>query len=357
MEQARRARPLTAGFGLLPWIPLLLTACGGQEGGDAGATATRVPVTVTAVRQDTISETITVVGRLVPTPGSVATLSAPTAGIVRTVRVQVGERVAPAAVLLEIDAPELEANAAALEATAQAAERDASRQEALLADGIAARKDVEEKRAAATSARAAADAAHRLLAQTIVRSPIAGGVQRVLVNPGERVDAGAPLAEVVRGGPLDLVATVPQDRLLRLRVGQPAEIREEGAATTVVGVVHAIAPAVDSISNAGTAVIRVPRPDSTLRPGAGATAQVTTGIRAGVLIVPESALVLVGDSLAVFVIGPDSVAHRRAVTVGMRSGGRAQVEGDVHPGDHVAAAGAYGLVEGMRVVPAPAEGK
>ena len=351
----RLARHLP-GLSLFPWIPLALAACGGQESGDESGTATRVPVTIAPVRQDSISEVLTLVGRLVPTPGSVATLSAPTAGTVRIVRVQVGERVRPGTVLIEIEAPELEANAAALEATALAAEQDARRQEALLADGIAARRDVEERLATAASARAAADAARRLLDQTLVRSPIAGGVQRVQVNAGERVESGTPLAEIVRGGPLDLVASVPQDRLGRLQGGTggrgPGRGRHDDCCRS----------GPRDRAGGGFPFQRRHGRDPGRRgprrrsgPGAGATATVTTGVAREALIVPETALVLVGDSMAVFVIGADSVAHRRAVAVGMRRAGRAQVEGDLHLGDQVAATGAYGLAEGMHVLPAAAE--
>jgi multidrug efflux pump subunit AcrA (membrane-fusion protein) len=112
-----------------------------------------------------------------------------------------------------------------------------------------------------------------------------------------------------------------------------------------------MAPAVDSASNAGAVVIRIARAGPGLLPGAGATARVNLGQKSGVLVVPDSALVLVGDVMSVFVIGADSVAHAHPVTVGIRQNGRAEVSGDIKAGDHVATTGAYGLSDGMRVVP------
>ena len=118
---------------------------------------------------------------------------------------------------------------------------------------------------------------------------------------------------------------------------------------------HAIAPAVDSASNAGAVVIRVARTGPGLLPGAGATARVNLGQKSGVLVVPDSALVLVGGVMSVFVVGNDSVAHVYPVTIGVRQKGRAEVSGDLHAGDRVATTGAYGLSDGMRVVPAAAQ--
>jgi HlyD family secretion protein len=75
-------------------------------------------------------------------------------------------------------------------------------------------------------------------------------------------------------------------------------------------------------------------------------------VRPDVLVAPDAALVLVGDSTTVFVVGRDSVVHQRAVTRGLRVAGRSEVTGDVRPGDRVVTTGAFGLQDGMRVVPA-----
>jgi multidrug efflux system membrane fusion protein len=78
---------------------------------------------------------------------------------------------------------------------------------------------------------------------------------------------------------------------------------------------------------------------------------VRLGVRRDVLLAPDSALVLAGDSSVVFVMGPDSIAHLRAVVRGASAGGRTAVTGAIRPGDRVVTTGAFGLQDGMRVVP------
>jgi RND family efflux transporter MFP subunit len=307
-----------------------------------------VPVGTAVVRADTITDQVTVVGRLVPIPGGAALLTAPAAGVVRTIPVQIGEVVAAGQLLVDLDVPELASSARELRAAAEIAERDARRQQELFKDGIASQKQVEEKNANATAAKSAADAAEQLLARARVRSPISGAVQKVAAHPGERVEAGAPLVEVINPGALDLIGATPAAQLGRLKVGQPALVSAEGVSEGRRGLVRAIAPAVDSVTNAGQVVVRVPSPGG-LRAGAGATARITLGTHRNALVVPDSALVLVGDAMSVFVIGPDSVAHVRPVTVGVREGGRVEVSGELQPGDRVATTGSYGLVDGMHV--------
>jgi RND family efflux transporter MFP subunit len=126
---------------------------------------------------------------------------------------------------------------------------------------------------------------------------------------------------------------------------------QEGDTTPFPARISTLAPGVDSLTNAGEVVIRVPNRDGRLLAGAGATARVLIGVEPQALVVPDSALVLVGDSSAVFVVGPDSIVHQRIVTTGVREGGRVVVQGSLKPGDRVVTTGVFGLQDGMRVSP------
>jgi len=333
----------------------LVTACRhGESEEDAGSAGggTRVPVALATITRDSVVEELTLTGRLAARPGGAALLTAPAAGVVRAVRAQVGDRVARGQTLIELDVPELAAEAEQRSSAAAQAEREAARQRRLLADGITSARQAEEADAAARQAASAAAAARDLVARTRVSSPIAGRVQEIVVQPGERVDAGKALVQVIAGDTIDLVAAVPAGSLGRLRVGQPAWIAQEGDSRPHSGWVAALAPGVDSLTGAGEAVLRVPNRDGTLRAGAGAQARVRLGVRRDALVVPDSAIVLQGDSSAVFVVGADSVAHARPVVRGVHQGGRTEVRGNIAPGERVVTTGAFGLQDGMRVAPA-----
>ncbi len=334
-------------------LVVLAMAAGCKRGGgeeDAAGTP-RVEVGTALAATDTVTDVVTLVGRLAPTPGGSALLTAPAPALVKRIEVQVGARVAKGALLMELDAPELETSARSLAAQADIAERDAARQQELLRQGITSQRQADEKAAEATSARAAANAAAALLARARVSSPITGGVQRVPVHQGERVDAGTPLVEVIDGSTLDLLAPVPAGELHRVRAGAPALVTAEGAMSTLPGRVHAVAPAVDSLTNAGQAVIRVANTGGALHPGAGATASVVVGQRHQSIVISDSAIVVVGDSLTVFVVGADSVAKARSVAVGVRRGGRAEILRGLATGERVVVSGAFGLSDGIKVVP------
>jgi membrane fusion protein (multidrug efflux system) len=304
--------------------------------------------------RDSLVEALSLTGRLEPRPGGAALLTAPAAGVVRAVHVQVGDRVPRGGLVAELEVPELAADAEQKATAAAQAEREATRQQQLLRDGITSARQAEEAAANARQASAAAAAAHDLLARTRVRSPLAGRVQEVMVQRGERVDAGRPLVQIVAPDTLDLAVPVPAPDLARLRVGMPADVLQDGDTAAVRGRLAAIAPGVDSLTNAGEAVVRVPNTEGRLHPGATTTARIRLGVRRDVLVAPDSALVLAGDSSVVFVVGDDSVAHQRTVDRGVRAGGRTEVRGDVRSGDRVVTTGAFGLQDGMHVVPAAA---
>jgi membrane fusion protein (multidrug efflux system) len=279
-------------------------------------------------------------------------LTAPAAGIVQELQIEVGQRVHRHQLLMTLDVPELDARSKALAAAAATAQSEATRQKDLLSQGITSQRQYDEAVAAATSAREEAQAARRLNARTRITAPIAGGVQRVAVQPGERVDVGAVLLSIISSDTVDLMAAVPAEELGRIHTGNPAMVSAEGDSTQARGRVRAIAPGVDSATGSGWVVIRIPNPTGLLRPGAGASATIQLGVRKDVLVVPDAALVVVGDSLTVFVVGADSTVSTHTVTVTTRTGGRAEVRSDgLSAGSVVVTQGAYGLENGMHVVP------
>lgn len=328
-----------------------ILACG-RGSAETEAAAARVPVGLGTITRDSMPEALTLTGRLEAQPGGAAMLTAPAAGVVRAIHVQVGDQVRQGSLVAELEVPELVADAAQKGSAAAQAEREAARQQELLADGVTSARQAEEAASNARQTSAADAAARHLLSRTRVRSPLAGRVQEVMVQRGERVDAGRPLARILAPDTLDLSVPVAAADLGRLRSGMPVAVTQDGDTLAVRGRVSGLAPGVDSLTNAGEAVIRVPNRDGRLHPGASAIARIRLGVRADVLTVPDSAIVLAGDSSVVFVVGPDSVAHQRVVERGIRSGGRSEVRGDIRSGDRVVTTGAFGLQDGMRVAPA-----
>lgn len=336
-------------------LALFLPAC--TRGGDPAGAGLEVPVTVAQIRRDSIAVYLEADGRVVPTPDGAAHLTAPADAIVGAVRATFGQRVAAGTTLLILTAPDVEAQAASLHSQALVAAANAERQRQLLAEGIAARRQVEEESAAADALAAQAAAAASLRDRLHVRTPLTGVVSALSVNPGERVAAGQALADVVDPRRIQIVATIPAAQLADLRPGQGATLRVAGSATEYPAIVAQVGATVDSLSNTAQVVVRPRVLAPALRPGVGVTLRIRTLVHRDVLLVPVGALVLVGSAPTIFVVGADSIARARPVTVVARTPEWVEVTGDLHAGDRVVTVGAYGLPDSARVTlradPAP----
>ena len=332
---------------------LLLAACH-PSGSDAPAIP-EVPVTLATVRRDSIVVYLEADGRLISRPEGSALLAAPAEAVVRSVHAQLGARIGAGVVALELDAPDLEAQAASLHAQAAAAAANAERQRQLFAEGISARRQMEESAAEAAALKAQADAAETLRQRTRVRSPLAGVVSQLLVRPGEHVTAGQPLLEVMDPSQVYASATVPAAHLVGLRPGLEAALSLEGTNAKWPARVQSVGATIDSMSNTAQVLLRPRSVDAGLRPGLGVAIRIRLGVHRDVLVVPASALVFVGNTPTLFVVGPDSIARARAVVPGVRSGDMVEVTGDVKAGDRVVALGAYGLPDSARVLPRTAD--
>ena len=124
--------------------------------------------------------------------------------------------------------------------------------------------------------------------------PISGQVVKRFISVGEQVDgtAGEPVAEVANLDKVELAATVPAEVPGQGPDGDDRRGLQFDLADRVLeGEIIALAPAVDSASNAALARIRLANPGQALNIGMFGEARVRIAEHAGALIVPPSAVV------------------------------------------------------------------
>ena len=232
-----------------------------------------------------------------------ARLAAGAPGEVREVLVRVGDRVKKGDLLVEIDPSLATARVRAAKASKQAgaaelerAQRDAERLSGAGPD-IAALAEIERatserKRATAERGRlkAAEAEAHAQLGRHRVRAPFDGVVANRLVDPGDWVDPGVDVIELVDDAGVEVLVSTPPDLVQYLEADDKALLRYKGAAipATIRGVVRAL----DMESR--TVRIRLV-PDETavwLLPGAAIDVLLTIErSEPGAVVIPRDALV------------------------------------------------------------------
>ena len=94
---------------------------------------------------------------------------------------------------------------------------------------------------------------------------------------------------------------------------------------------------------------------SKLKGGMWANLALTLRLRDSAIVVPEPALVNNGDAVTVFIVDEKGAAQVRAVKIGLRLAGKAEILSGIQAGDKVVVEGVQKLFPGASVKPAPAE--
>ena len=149
---------------------------------------------------------------------------------------------------------------------------------------------------------------------------------------------------------MELRAQVSESELRGLHVGSRAQVTPVGGAESFSGEVWQVSPVIDPQTRQGTARIAL-RYNAALRPGGFAAAAIVSGT-SNVPELPNSAIQSDDKGNFVYVVGPDNIVARRAVTVGEVSDSGVAIAAGLAGNERVVqSAGAF-LNAGQTVKPA-----
>ncbi|MBW2212664.1 MAG: efflux RND transporter periplasmic adaptor subunit [Deltaproteobacteria bacterium] len=232
-----------------------------------------------------------------------ARLAAGASGEVRRVLVRVGDYVKRGDLLVEVDPSLAAARVRAASASKQAgsaqlerAQRDAERLSVAGPD-IAAQAEIEQanserKRAGAERGRlkAAEAEARAELGRHRVTAPFDGVVATRHVDPGDWVDPGVEVIELIDDRDVEVLASVPPDVARFLSVGDKATFGH--SSETTAATIRGIVPALDAESRTIRLRLVPDEPTPWLLPGAAVDVVLTIErSEEGALVVPRDALV------------------------------------------------------------------
>lgn len=189
------------------------------------------------------------------------------------------------------------------------------------------------------------------LSYTEIRSPINGVVTDRPLFAGETAAAGTTLITVMDTSALIAKLHVGQMQAQALKLGAAATIAVPGINDPVPAKVSLISPALDPGSTTVEVWLRVENPKGIYKAGTPVHATITGRTLANAMTVPAEAIQTAtdGNSKFVMVIGSDSAAHKKPVTIGVVTKDDVQVTGGIAQQDMVISTGAYGLDEGTKV--------
>lgn len=335
-----------------------------SDGAPADGTKVRFKTKETAglagIRVETVGERqsqaeVIATALIVYDAAKVAEVNARAAGVIRTIRADIGASVDAGAPLCTIESAGVGADQARLSAARsrlRLAEANHARLSTLHEQGIAATKDallaaqeVEAARAELSGAQAALGVIGGLsegASRYTLTAPIAGVVTQRNATIGRLVDTEKVLFEIVDTSTLWAEVDIPEAAVRRVALGASVSVGVDGIdGKEFAGTLSYIAPAVDPHTRTVKGRVALDNPEGLLRGNMFARARITTRGPSQVVVVPRAAVQRAKDAQLVFVRTAEDVFEARRVDVGPGDARVVEVSGRVAPGDEVATDGSF----------------
>jgi len=347
----------------------LAAACGspspnpGGPGGPGGRGP--VPVEILTLAEKPVEQGGEFVGNLRSRRS--VTVQSQVEGFLTRIHVKSGDRVAPGAVLFDIDASSQQAVVANLESVKAARESDLTylrqqveRANRLFAAGAMSKQELDQAVTLQRSMEATLKAIDEQirqqkneLAYSHVTAATAGVVGDVPVRTGDRITRQTQLTTIEDNSSLEIYLSVPVQDAPRVKVGQPVHLLDDTGAIIGSEKVNFVSPSVDDATQ--TVLVKAPittRAD-TYRSRQFVRARVVWST-APALTVPLVAVTRISGQYFVFLAEPGQsgglVAKQKPVTVGSLVGNDYLVLGGLKAGDRVIVGGVQKIGDGAPIL-------
>jgi RND family efflux transporter MFP subunit len=364
------------------------------------AAAAMTDVGVVKVERQTLSQFEDLMAEF--TPYQEIDVHAKVAGYLKTIYVDIGDRVKEGQTLAILEVPELQADLEAAQAAVSSAQEEINRNESELREAQAARdiahityarlaevpkvnanlisqqeideamaKDRETEAKVATSqaaisvarqklseAKANEDRMKTLVGYTRITAPFAGIITKRYADTGAMIPAGTsessqalPLVKLSEDSVLRLNLPVPESVVSLIHVGGPVDVHVQSLNRNFKGTVWRFTGKVDTSTRTMDTEIYVKNPGGVLKPGLYATAQLTLDKAPSALSLPIQAVSIVGDKATVWVVKPDNTLEERQITTGAETANLIEVASGLNEGELVVVGGRGELRQGQHVEP------
>jgi len=330
---------------------LLLSGCSKHSETAAAAASTQpaARVAVAPVTAETLPILTEVTGTIRPVQRAI--IAAKVMGTIEAFPVSLGQRVAAGDVLVQISAGEISAKVLQARAQLNQVGRDLTRERDLLAKGASTTDMVSNLEDRLAMIQAQVHEAETMLSYATIRAPFAGVITRKPADTGNLASPGLPLLEMEGDGAYEIEAGVPDSLVNRLAPGTVVTASVPNDTVTFPATLIELSPAADPVTRTAPAKFSVPA-GTAVRSGQFVRIQLP-GKPVAALLVPATAVSLVGQLERVFVVGADKRAVLRLVKSGARYGDRVEVLSGLSAGETVVLNPPTGLREGRSLEVTP----
>lgn len=277
--------------------------------------------------------------------------------------VELGSKVNPGDVLMQIDGKDIQqtvnsssAQVTSAESQLRLAESNLDRYRKLLGQGAISQSLYDQYVNAYQVAIAGVQQASSQYAQgtnqldyTFLRADKPGVVASITAEAGQVVGAGQTVITVIQDGEREVEISVPENRINELRNARQITATFWALPQLIVdGKIREIAPLADQITRTFKVRISLINPPPEIKLGMTAAVQVADSYAPPTVNIPLTAVYQDGNNPAVWIV-KDNVVALQPITIGAFGNGTVEVLNGLNPGDCIVTAGVHKLQEGQKV--------
>lgn len=343
MPQSLRFR--AAALPLLSLVLATMLGCGKEA--PRAAAAPPAIVTTALVETHGWRDTIEALGTAQAKES--VTLTAKVTETVNSINFQDGDLVEAGRVLVDLSGRAEVAQLQEAQAAYKEAQQQYARQSELVTKGTIARSQLDTQVATRDAAKARADAIRAALSDRVITAPFAGVLGFRQVSQGALVTPGTVITTLDDVSVIKLDFSIPEAYLGAVAVGQQVTALSPAyPGREFEGTVTAIDSRVDPVTRAVSVRAELPNADNQLRPGMLLTVRLFRPERQAIVI-PEIALVQVGNGAFVYRVGADGKVSEANVRIGGRRRGEIEVVEGLAVGDRIVIDGTGKLRNGATI--------
>ncbi len=328
-----------------------LSSCGKSDAGTLSENAKDeqvISVRVETLETRDFSETLRITGTVAAYDD--VTVPAEEGGRLVAWEAPRGARIAKGQVIARLDDALLRAAWEAANAQYQLAEITARKQEKVYQEqGISEwqNKSFQYQRDAA---RAQADLAKARLDKTLIKSPVNGVLDLRIVDAGEMVGPGAPVARIVDNTRLKVMAGVPERYAGDFRIGDHVSFTVDAfPGESFAGKITFVGASVSKDSRTIPIEVALLGRETRLKPDMIASLSIALASRKNVIAVREDYLQLVDKDRFVAYVANGDRAEERVVKLDGSNDGYVLVREGLNPGDRLITVGYQNIGDGQKI--------
>jgi membrane fusion protein (multidrug efflux system) len=260
-----------------------------------------------------------------------------------------GQAVAAGTLLVSLDDAIARAERAQAQANLNLAEKNHQRAQMLFKRGASNAQALDEASAQQQAARASLALAQARLDKTRIHAPHDGVLGLRHVSPGDYLSAGQDIVNLEVLDPLKVDFRIPQKAVSQIRLRQSIEVSLDAyPGERFRGEIYAINPRLDEAGRSQAIRAHIANADGRLNPGQFVKVSVILAERPEALVIPEEAVMPVGERLLVNLV-VDGKVEVREVKLGKRTAGRVEVREGLVGDETLISAGWQKVRAGMAV--------